>query len=55
MTIRELYDWAKKHDALDLDVMKNINLDLFEIEEAHRTYYENLGFEVDIKDIVILD
>lgn len=55
MTIRELYDWAEKHDALDLNIMKNVNLDLFEIEEAHRTYYKDWGFEVETKDIVILD
>ena len=54
MTIRELYDWAEKHEALDLNMTKNINLDLFEIEEAHRTYYKDWGFE-DEEDVVILD
>ena len=24
MTIRELYEWAEKHNALDLNLMKNI-------------------------------
>lgn len=51
MTIRELYEWAEKHNALDLNLMKNINLDFYNIHDAYLVDFS----EMDCDSNVILD
>ena len=51
MTIGELYEWAEKHNALDLILMKNINLDFYDI---HDVYLVDFG-KLDCDRNVILD
>lgn len=33
MTIREIYDWAKEHDCLDITIAKHSNTDIMDIRD----------------------
>lgn len=54
MTIREMYNWAKEHDCLDVIVVKHMNAELFDIRDiVHLKEVLNISNEND--DKVILD
>lgn len=36
MTIQEIYDWAKEHDCLDVELAKHYNMHFYEISSITR-------------------
>ena len=57
MTIRELYEWAENLDALDINVFKNVNLDIFPVESMYVVNWEHLGMKQigNDKKVILLD
>lgn len=60
MTIRELYNWAEENNCLDLDLYKNINLDMYPIEKPfvfdyREVWGKSLAEICNIKPRVVLD
>lgn len=55
MTIQELYDWAKEHECLDIQVVKHLNGDFFEVNSVCRLGEEIPGFYNKDLDRVVID
>ena len=52
MTIKELYDWTKDNDCLDVPIYKNVNLD---IKEIHDKMYFEENHIPHMPEMIILD
>lgn len=54
MTIRELYKWAEEHNCLDLELYKNVQLDMFHIEDCY-LFSLDLADKCGIEPRVVVD
>ena len=46
MTVKDLYKWAEEHNCLDLELYKNVQLDMYPVQECYLFSFDlgNLNF-----------
>ena len=54
MTVKDLYKWAEEHNCLDLELYKNVQLNMFHIQDCYLFSFD-LADKCGIEPRVVLD